>query len=406
MKIRELFKKLTISILGICMVLVPGSAMAQKTFKVGLCMTFSGPAGAWGVTFGNSCRLVADSINAKGGLDIGGEKYKIIFVEGDTKFTPEGSATVAQRLIDREKVNMIVGAIVSHTTLGMQELTEPAKVISLTTAMSDKVISATEGKKYSYRAYISISEVLSGMFQWMAKHHPDKKRIAMVDEDYESAWIAQKMVKKYAPSLGYEVVYDDFFPLGTKDLFPWLTKAMLKKPDVLLNVGSSNPSYALAIKQAAQLNFKGLKIECIPMALNLMSQIGGAANMEGLHDIEYLSSGPQVSVATKDFMARYAKAHGSWDPNALLLPPAFEAILRAFEVANSLDPDKVKAVLESGRSWQTVSGVTGRFGSKSRYGRNAQWLAPQYIHQVENGQVAPVKDGKISIDQMLKGWSQ
>lgn len=395
-----------IAVVGLSLGPVGGSAQAQKLFKVGLCLTFSGPAGAWGVTFGNSCRLVADSINAQGGLDIGGEKYKVVFVEGDTKFTPEGAATVARRLIEKEKVNMIVGALVSHTTLGMQEITEPAKVISLNTAMTDKGISAAEGKKYSYRAYISISEVLAGMFQWMAEHHPDKKRLAMIDEDYESAWIAQKMVKKYAPKMGYEVVYDTFFPLGTKDLFPWLTKAMLKKPDVLLNVGSSNPSYALAIKQAAQLGFKGLKIECIPMALGLMSQIGGAANMEGLHDIEYLTSGPRASAATKDFVARYAQAHGSWDPNAFLVPPAFEAILRAFEAAGSLDPEKVVAVLESGREWSTVSGVTGRFGGQPRYGRNAQWLAPQYIHAAQKGQVVPVEGGLISVDRMLKGWSQ
>ncbi len=375
----------------------------QKEFKVGFDLTFSGPAGSWGVQFSNGCKLVADYINAEGGLTIGGEKYKIVFFEGDDQFTAEGAATVARRLIEKDKVNMIVGSIVTQTTLGMQEVTEPAKMITLNTAYSDDTIFKAKGKRYSFRAGIWISETMPSMFKWLRTNYPDYKKIAMIDLNYDSAWISHDKVKQIAPKFGLEIAYEGYWEGGTKDYFPWLLKAQAKGYDVLYNA-SSLPEFALLVKQARQLGFKGLPLMNIPMDYNMMSKIAGAEALEGdgLADIAYLTSGPGVNDRTKKFIADYAKKHDDWSPNALLVAPAFHAMLQAYEIAGTLDPDGVLPVLQSDRKWITSTGYDGSFSGECFYGHKRQWLSDLVISQVKDKKVVPVHT--ISVEDMNKGY--
>jgi len=382
---------------------VSQAGAGQKTFKIGLDLTFSGAAGAWGKIFKNGDQMVADYFNSKGGVKIGGESYQIVFVEGDNGFTAEGGANVGRRLIDADKVRMIHGGIVTQDTLGLQEVSEPAKVISMTTGAADEVIRKDAGKKYSFRAYISYSETYPAMLKWLSRVHPDKKRIALLDLNYDSSWRGHKLINQNAPKFGLEVVYDDYYDKGTKDFYPFLTKALAKKPDVFFNAGSPPPEWALRIKQARELGYKGLFMENHPLELETMAEIAGAENLEGLIGIDYVTEGKLASEATKNFRATYIKKHGHWDPFAIMVAPPLAVILQAFEKAGSLDSDKVVPILESGKETPNFTGITGAFGGMSRYGRNAQWLCPQYIHVAKDGKAVPLMNGKVTIQDMLAG---
>ena len=75
-------------------------------------------------------------------------------------------------------------------------------------------------------------------------------------------------------------------------------------------------------------------------------------------------------------------------------------MFQAFEQAGTLDTDKVLAILESGKIWDTVTGVSGVFAGTSMYGLPHQWLCPQYIHVCENGQDVIIAE--ISLDELLE----
>ncbi len=386
-------------ILGVTLLVSP--ALAEKEFKVGLDLTFSGPAGSWGVVMGNAYKMVADHVNAQGGLDIGGEKYKVVFVEGDDQFTAEGAATVARRLIEKDKVHMICGGIVTQTCLGMQEVTEPAKMITLNTAYSDDSIRKDKGKRYSFRGPIFMSETMPAMFDWLKAAHPDKKRIAMIDLNYDSAWISHDKVKAVAPKKGFEIVYEGYWEGGTKDYYPWLVKAMAKKFDILYNA-SSNPEFALLIKQARQLGFKGLVMEHIPSDYASMAKIAGADALEGLVDMAVVTEGPEVNDRIKAFRALHEEKFGFWNAYPLVAGSPFHAILQAFDAADSLDPEKVIAMLESGKKWTTYPGYDGYYGGAEFYGHARQWLAPMWIRQVKEGKLVPVH--KLTVEDMINGY--
>src|SRR3989475_12883653 len=63
----------------------PGTAGAADVVKFGISTPLSGPAAPWGIPHKNATELIFDEINSQGGLEIGGQKYKLRVVAVDHK---------------------------------------------------------------------------------------------------------------------------------------------------------------------------------------------------------------------------------------------------------------------------------------------------------------------------------
>src|SRR2546423_13232121 len=85
----------------------PGITRAQDVVKFGVSTPLSGPAAPWGIPHKNATELIFDEINAQGGLEVGGKKYKLEVVAYDHKYViAEGVATV-NRLISKDDVKYL-----------------------------------------------------------------------------------------------------------------------------------------------------------------------------------------------------------------------------------------------------------------------------------------------------------
>ena len=81
-----------------------GSGLAADVIKFGISTPLSGPAAPWGIPHKNAIELIFDELNAQGGLDVNGKKYKLETVAYDHKYViAEGVATV-NRLIAKDDV--------------------------------------------------------------------------------------------------------------------------------------------------------------------------------------------------------------------------------------------------------------------------------------------------------------
>jgi branched-chain amino acid transport system substrate-binding protein len=381
-------------------VFLPGATTAaQKVFKVGAAEAFSGPLAFVGVGFRNGAQIAADVFNERGGLNIGGEKYKIEIIDADSKYTAEGGQTSARRLVDAEKVNLVLGAIAGPDTLGVLSVTDPAKIITVHTAA---IAETLKGKPYSYRSWMSYYEMYPGIFAWLVKNRPEVKRIALLDNDDESAHYGHGLVRKQAAKQGMEVVYDDYYAANTKDMSPFLLKALSKKPDMFYNTASSGAYWALLIKQARDLGYEGLFAENHPPTPKQTGDIAGMDNIQGMIGFGYASEGELAPTGIKMFKERYTKKYGEWHEHSLVTGLPMAAIFMAVEKAGSTDSDKIKAVLDNGQKWETPFGITGSWGGEATYGRPCQWFAPQYVLEIQGEKVVPI--GVISMDSMLHGW--
>ena len=91
------------------------TAAAQESIKVGVIQPLTGAFAASGNYVANGAKIGADEINAKGGVL--GKKLELVIE--DNKSNPTEAAAVAEKLIVRDKVPVMMGAWGSGFTLAI-----------------------------------------------------------------------------------------------------------------------------------------------------------------------------------------------------------------------------------------------------------------------------------------------
>src|SRR5499425_2440142 len=118
----------------------PGPSTAADVIKFGISTPLSGPAAPWGIPHKQATELIFEEVNAQGGLDVGGNKYKLEVVAYDHKYViAEGVATV-NRLIAKDGVkylSILGGAVVKAN----EEAVNEDRVLNLPLAYADGLVS-------------------------------------------------------------------------------------------------------------------------------------------------------------------------------------------------------------------------------------------------------------------------
>src|SRR6266567_2214093 len=122
------------------------AAAAQESIKVGVIQPLTGAFAASGNYVANGAKIAADEINAKGGVL--GKKIELVIE--DNKSNPTEAAAVAEKLIVRDKVPVMMGAWGSGFTLAiMPKLMEYKVPMLVETSSAGKI--TTSGNPYIFR---------------------------------------------------------------------------------------------------------------------------------------------------------------------------------------------------------------------------------------------------------------
>jgi len=160
--------------LAVC-VGVAAPAAAQETVKIGLLFTYSGPSGITGQVADNTIKL----FQQKYGGSVGGKKIE--FVKRDTTGpNPEVAKRLAQELIVREKVNVLIGPDFTPNVLAAAPLVTEGKVPTFITGAATQGI-VGERSPYYVRTFFSIPQVVRTMAQWAHKNGVKKPFVVVAD---------------------------------------------------------------------------------------------------------------------------------------------------------------------------------------------------------------------------------
>src|SRR2546427_3413468 len=122
------------------------TAAAQDDIKIGVIQPLTGAFAASGSYVADGAKIAADEINARGGV-LGN---KIALVIEDNKSNPTEAAAVAEKLIVRDKVPVMMGAWGSGFTLAiMPKLMEYKVPMLVETSSAGKI--TTSGNPYIFR---------------------------------------------------------------------------------------------------------------------------------------------------------------------------------------------------------------------------------------------------------------
>jgi ABC-type branched-subunit amino acid transport system substrate-binding protein len=100
-----------------------------KTLKIGTIMPQTGPLAILGLSFTRAWDIYADDVNSTGGVKIGNDTYTIEFIHEDSKGSAEGASTAASKLVNQDKVNLVIGAILESEMAAINQVTQAAGVL-------------------------------------------------------------------------------------------------------------------------------------------------------------------------------------------------------------------------------------------------------------------------------------
>ncbi|MCX7249446.1 MAG: ABC transporter substrate-binding protein [Burkholderiales bacterium] len=207
------------------------AAHAQGVIKIGEVNSYKAQP-AFLEPYKKGMELAVDEVNAAGGVN--GKKIELI--TRDDNANPGDAVRVAEELISREKIDVLMGTFLSNTGLAVADFAKQKKFFFLAgEPLTDKIIWGS-GNKYTYR-------LRPGTYMQAAMLVPEaaklkKKRWALVYPNYEygqSAVAAFKALLKAAQP-DVEFVAEQAPPLGKLDAGSVVQALADSKPDAIFNV--------------------------------------------------------------------------------------------------------------------------------------------------------------------------
>ena len=175
--------------------------------------------------------LALDEVNAAGGVL--GRPLEI--VSRDDTGSPGDAVRVAEELISREKVVLLMGTFASNVGLAVADLAKQRRVLFLAAEpLTDKIV-WENGNRYTFRLRASTYMQTAMLVPEAAKL--SKKRWAIVYPNYEYGQAATTAFKKQMIALqpgGIEFV-EQAVPLGKIDAGPVVQAMMDAKPDAIFS---------------------------------------------------------------------------------------------------------------------------------------------------------------------------
>ena len=115
------------------------SGAKDSVIRIASGSPLSGGQAAAGKDFANGAQLAVDEINAKGGIDVAGNKYTLELVPEDDQADPKTGATVAQKIVDDKSIVAVVGHYNSGVTMVANPIYARGNLASLTVSTNPDV---------------------------------------------------------------------------------------------------------------------------------------------------------------------------------------------------------------------------------------------------------------------------
>lgn len=209
-----------------------GQAIAQEKIKVGVLATFSGPSGLAGQQAENVIKL----FQQKYGSSVAGKAVE--FVRRDTTGpNPEVAKRLAQELIVREKVQILIGPDFTANVLAVTPLINEAKVPTILAGAATGGI-VGERSPYLLRTFFVTRQVVAPMAQWALKNGVRKPYLVVAD--FPPGHEAEEIFSKAFAEAGGSLAGTTRISLRNPEFSPYMQRIKDAKPDavfVFLPVG-------------------------------------------------------------------------------------------------------------------------------------------------------------------------
>ncbi len=344
-------KRLCVTVI-ICMTLClawqPSLADAAEPVKIGLILPITGPAAAYG-----DMALAGIKLAQTDRPTVLGRPVKLIL--NDNKSDKVESTNAANRLIQRDKVAAIIGALSSSPTLAAAPIAEAAGIPLVSGWATNPLV--TKGRRFVFRTCF-IDPFQGGVAANFAYKDLKARRAAVmmdVSRDY-SVGLGSFFIRSFK-KLGGKVVHLAKYSHGDQEFSAQLGTIKAAQPDIIYLPGYL-PEEPLIIRQAREMGLAQPFLSGDAAQADETVKIGGQA-VEGLYLTTHFDEGGVSTPAGKHYAKTYNQTYKK-APDALgaLGYDTYNILLNAIAKAGSTKPDAVVKALESTKDFPGVCGLT------------------------------------------------
>jgi branched-chain amino acid transport system substrate-binding protein len=225
-------KGLGAAAVGVATVRMPAVIAQPATFKLGLLTVKTGPLAQGGIQMEQGIQtFLKQKNNTMAGR-------KVEFFSADTGGNPAGAKTKAQELVERDKVDAIVGPLAAFELLAITDYIKQAKTPLLSLAAAED-ITQRRPNPYFLRASATSAQAMHPMADYAAKEM-GLKRVITISEDFAFGYEQMGGFQQTFEDNGGKIVKKLWPPIVTPDYTPYL--AQIRDCDgVCQGFAGSNP---------------------------------------------------------------------------------------------------------------------------------------------------------------------
>ena len=207
------------------------SVQAAEPIKVGAILAVTGPASFLGAPEAKTLEMLAEEVNAKGGVN--GHKVELFIM--DSGANPEKAVSFAKQLIEEKKVLAILGPSTSGETMKIKGIAEEGKTILLSCAAAEVIVNPVA--KWVFKTPQKDSDAVLAILNQMKRMKISKIGVLSGNTGFGKAGKAQ--IEKLAPENGITIVANEVYDKTATDLTAEVTKLKAANAQALLNCRSS-----------------------------------------------------------------------------------------------------------------------------------------------------------------------
>jgi branched-chain amino acid transport system substrate-binding protein len=250
-------------VMGLALASVSDAPAQGKKLKIGVVYDYTGPlAGGGSELHALGAKIMIDYFAKKGGV----EGYQIEAVYADAQSKPEVAINEAVRLIEQEKVDMLLGFYSSAQCVPVAARVEQLKKFMWMTTCISSAVLENRHLKYAFRPQPSGRQFGLMSTDFLAQNakaklgkEPKDLRIAIIHEDGAYGVDVSRGNEEGAKKAGFNVVLKEGYSATAPDLSALVTKLKRARPDVVFHTGY-NPDITLFLRQARE---QGLRFSAL-----------------------------------------------------------------------------------------------------------------------------------------------
>jgi branched-chain amino acid transport system substrate-binding protein len=277
---------------------VSHAAMAQDKIKIGVIVTLSGPAAGLGQQARDGFALAVKDLGGK----MGGRDVEVVVVDDELK--PDGAVAKVKGLLERDKVDFVVGPIFSNILQAIHKPVTDSKTFLISPNAGPSSYAGKNCNPYFYVTSYQNDQV----HEILGKVAQDRgyKRVYVMVPNYQAG---KDSVAGFKLDYKGEIVEESYIPLGTLDFQVELSKIASLKPDAVFTFmpGGMGVGLVKQFKQAGLADKIPVLSAFTVDESTLPAQQDAAVGMFGGADWAPDLDNPQ----NKKFVAGYEAAYNS-----------------------------------------------------------------------------------------------